>query len=540
MKLFRFSQGLMALKACSFIILYACCISFLSSATYAQISQSKRFEREKKNSDDYFNVISLKEEGLALFRERDKYKNNNQVWELILLDTALQEKSTLELEIKDRHKMVGYEVAPGRLYFLFRTGETTKNDFELIEIDLKGSEIGRHQIKPELDFKLTHFIKARNNFIFGGYVNNEPAIVLYELSGKHMRVIPGFFQKDTELVDLRTNQNQTFNTVIIDRGSKDNRKLVLRTFDDTGKQLLEDIVPIDEKKSLQTGITSALEREDLAVMGTWGDRNSKQSIGFYFLDVDPFQEQKIKYVDFGQLTHYLDYLTPKRAERIKENSRNDATAGRVPNYTNYVMPFKVLEYPQGFLLLAEVYSPISTVNPYYNNPYYYNPYYSPYGLNPYGGFYYPGLSRMYRPYAYNNNTKNTNDIKTNETVLLSFSADGKVNWDYSMKLDEMKMPGIEQVSDFCLVGDQICFLYKKESELKLKTVGIQDEQAMENTVKVQTSDPLDEIRSEKEYEGGVRQWFGNAFYVWGYQTIRNTSKEDRVRDVFYINKVVVK
>jgi hypothetical protein len=298
-------------------------------------------------------------------------------------------------------------------------------------------------------------------------------------------------------------------------------------------------VPIEEQKSLQTGITSALQREDLAIVGTWGERNSKQSIGFYFLQVNPFQEQQIKYIDFGQLNHYLDYLNPKRAERIKQNSKDDAKAQRIPNYMNYVQPFLVTEYEHGFLLLAEVYNPVSTSSPYYNSPYYYNPYYSPYGYSPYG-FYYPGLSRMYRPYMYNNNTRNTNDIKTSETVLISFSSDGKVNWDYSIKLDEIKMPGIEQVSDFCLTDNQLHFLYKKESELKLKTVGIEDGQGSENTIEVKTSDPLDEIRSEKEYEGGVRQWSSDSFYVWGYQTIRNNTKDNRVRDVFYINKVVVK
>ncbi|HZI26324.1 MAG TPA: hypothetical protein VFD46_14665, partial [Chryseolinea sp.] len=278
------------------------------------MSQTQRYEREQKNSDDYFNVISLKEEGLALFRERDKFKGSNRVWELILLDTALQEKSTLDLEINDRYKMIGYEVVPGQIYFLYRTGETTKNDFELIEVGLQdnASLTARYQIKPELDFKLTHFIKAGSNFIFGGYVNNEPAVILYELPSKNIRVIPGFFQKDTELVDLRTNQNHTFNTVLVDRSTKENRKFVLRTFDETGKQLLEDVVPIEEGKTLQTGITSTLHREDLAVIGTWGERNSKQSLGFYFLDINPFQEQPIKYFDFGQLSHYLDYLPSKR------------------------------------------------------------------------------------------------------------------------------------------------------------------------------------------------------------------------------------
>jgi hypothetical protein len=520
-------------------VLFLGFVLVLSEYSYAQISQTQRYEREQKNSDDYFNIISLKEDGLILFRERDKYRNANQLWDLVLLDTALQEKFSMDLEVNDRYKMVGYEIAPDHLFLLYRTGETTKNDFELIDVDLKSKETARYQIKPELDFKLTHFNKAGTNFVFGGYVNNEPAIVLYELPSKQLRVIPGFFQKDTELVDLRTNQNQTFNTVLIDRGSKDNRKLVLRTFDETGKQLLEDIVPIEEQRSLHTGISSALQREDLAILGTWGERNSKQSIGFYFMKVDPFQEQTIKYVDFGQLTNYLDYLSPKRAERLKQNSRDDAAAGRIPNYMNYVMPFKVDEYPQGFLLLAEVYSPVSNLNPYYSSPYYYNPYYSPYGFYPYG-FYYPGLSRMYRPYMYNNTARNTNEIRTAETVLLSFNAEGKINWDHSIKLDEMKMPGIEQVTDYCLVNNNLYFLYKKESELKLKVIGLDDDQTAENTIKVKTSDPVDEIRSEKEFEGGVRQWSSNSFYVWGYQTIRNTTREDRVRDVFYINKVVVK
>ena len=528
-------NGLIVSRVFLFFLLLCSC------STYAQVSQTQRYEREQKNSDDYFNVISLKEQGLALFRERDKYKGSNRVWELILLDTALQEKSTLDLEINDRYKMIGYEVVPGQIYFLYRTGETTKNDFELIEVGLQdnASLTARYQIKPELDFKLTHFIKAGSNFIFGGYVNNEPAVILYELPSKNIRVIPGFFQKDTELVDLRTNQNQTFNTVLVDRSTKENRKFVLRTFDETGKQLLEDVVPIEEGKTLQTGITSTLHREDLAVIGTWGERNSKQSLGFYFLDINPFQEQPIKYLDFGQLSHYLDYLPTKRAERIKQNSQDDAKAGRIPNFMSYVMPFTVAEYSKGFILLAEVYTPVSSTSPYYSNPYYYNPYYSPYGFYPYN-FYYPGMSRMYRPYMYNSTARNTNEIRTSSTSLISFSSDGKVNWDHSFKLDEVKMPGLEQVSDYVMKNDQIYFLYKKESDLKLKAISLQDGQALENIIKVKVSDPLDEIRSEKEFEGGVRQWQSDTFYVWGYQTVRNTTKEDRVRDVFYINKVVVK
>src|SRR5690606_6521711 len=254
-------------------------------------------------------------------------------------------------------KMMGYEVSDQQLYFLFRTGETTKNDLVLIEISYDGKEVERYNVKPELDFRLTHFIKVGSNFIFGGYVSNEAVIVLFEPESNNLKVIPGFFQKDTELVDLRTNLNKTFNTVLIDRTSRGEKKVVLRTFDQNGKQLLEDIVPIEENITLQTGITSTLKREDLIIAGTWGDRNSKQSLGFYTLTIDPFSNQKIQFIDFGRLDHFVDYLNTKRADRIKATAEANAAAGKTASFTSYVMPFRIEESDKGFYLLAEVYSP---------------------------------------------------------------------------------------------------------------------------------------------------------------------------------------
>ena len=526
------------LKQVLFYSLFLICSSVTS---FAQLSQPHRYEQKQKNSDDYFHVISLKEQGIALFRERDKYKNNNKIWELILLDTTLHERKVIELEVKERNKMVGYEVTPSHIYLLYRTGETTKNDFELIPINLNGEEEERHTIKSDLDFKLTHFVLATNSLILGGYVSKEPAILMYDLKTKTNKVVPGFFQKDTELVDLRVNQNNTFNVVLVDRSGHENRTLLFKTFDSTGELLLEDLVKIDEQKSLQTGITSTLEREDLIVIGNWGERNSKNSNGFYALTIDPFQEQKINFIAFGTLTHYLDYLKPKRANKIIEKTKADLQAGRVPNFVSSVMPYKIVEHKDGFVVLAEVYTAVSNSGSNYNNPYSSNPYYyNPYGFNPYGFGSYPGSSRMYRPYPYSSSGKQNNEVKIHETVIISFDAKANVVWDQSMVLDDLKIESAEQVSDFTIMDNNIMFLYKKESELKFKKTTISDSIGKEQTEKIKTNDPLDEIRSERDIDGFVKHWYGNSFFVWGYQTIRNINLEDRVRDVFYINKVVAK
>lgn len=524
------------------VLIFLCV--FLFSAVplaFGQAEQTKRFEITQNNSDEYFTVISLEEEGLALVREKDKYKGNKKLWEIIILDTDLTEKRKLDIEVHQRFMLLGYEIAHNQLYLLYRTGETTKNSLELIEVNTQsGSETGRFEIKPELDFKVTHFNKVGSRILMGGYVTNEPAVLLYEIKDNSIQVIPGFFQKDNELVDLRVNENNTFNSVLIDRSLRSERKLVFRTFDEAGKLLLEDVVPIEEDKSLQNSISSTLERDELVLLGTWGEKQGKQSLGFFSLTVDPFNEQKIQYFHFGMMDHFLDHLKPKRAEKIKESTRESILNGRKPSFSSYVMPFKIEETPEGFLLLAEVYYPSSTSNPYYNNPYG-NPYYAnPYRYyNPFWPGYYPGM-RMHRPYSFGDPSRNSDNIKLYETVVVAFDGEGNLLWDHSIKLDDLKRPALEQVSEFYSDENYLHFLYKQESELKIKTIDMADGMANETTEKIKLSDPIEEVRSEKELEDGIRHWFGNTFYLWGYHTVRNQeNKDNRVRDVFYINKIVV-
>lgn len=505
---------------------------------HAQIVQTHRYEQIQKSFDEFFSIIPLKEQGLALVREKNKYEDGKQKWDVILLDTALNEKANFTILIKERYPLIGYEYGPDHLYLLYRTGEHNKNGLELIDISIAdGREVQRYEIKPELDFKITHFNRVGSTMVLGGYVTNEPAVLLYNMRDNQIKVVPGFFQKENELVELRVNQNGTFNVVIIDRSMKTERKLVFRTFDESGKLLLEDIVPLGEDKSLQTAISSSLVREELILVGTWGERSGKQSSGFFAVPVNPFTDQKVNYYSFGQLQHFTDYLNPKRAERIKENAREAADDNRIPAFSVNVTPFKLEEHAKGYFMLSEVYHTSNSMNN-FGSPYG-NSAYSPNFYNPFWAGYYPGM-RMYRPYSYNNDPRNNDEIRTEETVLTAFNPDGSLKWDYSFKVDDIKKLSLEQVSDYYFDGSTVYFFYKKESELKYKVIDENEGLVKEGVEKVQLKEPGDELRSDRDYEDGIKHWFGNALYVWGYQTIRNsTHTDDRVRDVFFISKVVV-
>jgi hypothetical protein len=322
----------------------------------------------------------------------------------------------------------------------------------------------------------------------------------------------------------------------MDRSNRANKKVIFRTHDSSGKLLLEDITAIDSDIELHTGISSTLEKEDLIILGSWGRFNSKQASGFYSLAINPFQEQKINQSYFGQLEHYLDYLKPKKAAAIKEKSLKLLEAGKIPEFTNYIIPYKLVEHPNGFLLLAESFTPSSNLDQPTNS------YYIPAFTYPYRHRDVNTSDRTYdNRYPPENNIVNPQEIKSIQAVVISYDGKGAIQWDHSIKFDNIKTSLTEHVADFLILDGKIHILYKKESEIRIKSIDLDNSESVEQVVKIRLMQPYDEIRMERVDEGSVKHWFDNNFYVWGYQTIRNKlSGEFKTREVFYINKIVVR
>lgn len=523
------------LRTC-FLLVFIC--SFLS--IQAQVQQVQRYEIEQRNSDEDFTIIPLKEDGLALFRKKTKFADRSRIWELILLDSTLTSQKTIELAINNNGELKGYEHSHGSVHFMFVKNEV-RGDMEVISIDLKTHDTKRTQITTELKLNLTHFNKCGDNFILGGHVGEESAVFVYVPSINNFKVIPGFFKKRTELVDVRINENKTFNTVLISRENRDKSKIIFRTFDSFGKQLLEDVIAFDGR-NIQTGISSNLKRDDLMILGTWGNVGSIQSSGFYSVPVNPFTDQKVEFTYLGELSHYLDYMKPRRAQRIKAKTKRAIDQGSYLEFANYIIPHSIFEHKKGFLLLAETYLPTRDTYSRYNNAYGYG-YGGGYNYgSPINGYspYYPG-SGMYNMNdaryvrSYGDNMNDRPEIRTIQSQVLFFDSEGKIVSDFSLDLNDFKIPSLNQIADVYLDDNSLYFLYKKESELLIKQINLQNGEAVDSTQAIKMKNPTDVIRHESK-DGRIRYWFGKSFYMYGYQTVRAEGKN---QEVFYINRVTI-
>ena len=504
-----------------------------SIPTIGQLSQPYRFEKTQSNSSNSFNIISLKEQGLALIRDKEKYKDGDKLWEVILLDSTLRETWTTDIALQNRHQMIGYEYVSGYIFFLFRAGESESDFLQLIQINLVTHTINKFDIKHQFNLRLTHFSVAGTHAVLGGYIVREPAVLLFEMNSNQVKVVPGFFLADFELLDLRVNINNTFTAVLVERGKKEKKKLLVRTFDESGRLILESEIDIEESKTILAAQTSTLKRDEMMILGSYGETNSKQALGIFSVPIDPFNQQIIRYFDFAQLDHFLDYLPAKRVSRIKTKSQHSREAGELPEFTLHLQPLRIDEYEEGFVLISEVYTPSGNLTPY---PYW-NNYYNQNGYYPYG---FSSPSSRYYNSPYSTSTSQTSDYRIMETATILFDGQGKIVWDRSLKLPDIHVPVLEQVGDFIFLGNRAVITYKREDKIHTKFLTLDDHAANSDTTYIDLKNPTAVLRSDSKDEGGIRYWYGSNLYCWGNQSIRNTSGEtDQVRDVFYINKINV-
>jgi hypothetical protein len=507
----------------------------------AQVSQTAIYEHPHKSSDHEFIVISMGEQGIALIRDTDKFEGNKKSWEVIIVDSTLNESWATKIEIDQRLNILGHDYRDGNIYLIFEEPENIGRRITITEVLCSEKVVKHHEFKPELNIRYTHFSVLKNKAVFAGYFNKEPNLLMYDLTNENTKVIPGFFNK-VELLDVRNNSNDTFNVLLVDRDTKSNRKLVVRTFDINGVMLVEDVILLDEDKTILEAMTTTLVHDDLAIMGTWTFNNNKMAAGIFSVMVDPFNEQKVNYYDFAPLNHFLDYLKPKRAAKIKAKAEWRKSEGKPPEFKAHLYAVRIDEHKDGFSLLAEIYDPpanyynLRNTSPYGNNPYnYYNPSpYSPYGLNAMPNRYY---NAPYG-YPYSTNYANVNDTRMLHTSLLFFDNRGKLMADQSIKFPEVKLNSKEQVSDYIRRGNQTVMVSKQEKEI-LVQVNEPDGTVLQNK-KIQPAlkDSLATVRSASLENSGIRFWYGRHFYVYGYHTIKgNTDKPSQ--DVFFINKIRV-
>lgn len=517
-------------------ILLIVCVFLNSPLLLAQEKQVNRYERPFKMNDHEFILQSMGKDGLALFRDTEKFEKGKKKWEVTFVNTDLTEEWQTTVDVDSRKNIAGHEYYEGNIYLVFIETEFS-NEITLIKINAVARSFMIHTFKPETNIHFAHFTLVKSKAVFGGYIQNEAVLFMYDLNHEVAHIIPGTFQPKIELLDIRTNANGTFNVLLKERAVAD-KKMVVRTYDDEGVLLFKKEFAIEGNKTILEAMTNTLEHDELVIVGTWTYGNNKTTAGIFSAVVDPTKELPITYYWLTDLEHFLDYLKPKRAAKIKAKAEWRKRAGKNADYRVSLSSVRIQETESGFFFLTEAYdAPASYYNTRYYSPYGYYPYASPYSYGTYYPYAFNSMpSRYYYPYGstYPYNSGIVNQVRIFQTSLAFLDLTGKLQYDRSLKFKEIKMTTKEQASDFTVHQGIVTLACKNEKDIFLSSAKKDGTEPAEELLS--TVSKSETCKSESQENSGIRAWYDGFFYVFGYHTVKNNI-ENTSRDVFYINKV---
>jgi hypothetical protein len=499
---------------------------------YGQINQTERIELPFKYSDENYLVVMAEEQGIILFRESSKHVNRKESWEVMVLDTLLEETINLNVEVNYKYTFMGYEYNAGDFYLLFNDKSTAKSKFLLSKISLENGSIDTYEIENELKMDVSHLIINSQSIVLGGYINYRATFVVFDYINDKVKVVPGFFSSKSEVLDFNYDEHhQSYNVLMGQRNAINHNEIALKSFGHDGQILVDVKYELNQNWRALNGRMIIGSNDKIIVSGSFADNNSYFSQGYYFGSLAPGDHMKMEYIGFAELDHFFDYMNPKRAMKMKKRVLDAKIKNKSFDYKSQVYVHELKQQSDQYLITSELYKPEFKESS------------SPLGYNSAAdkGYRDKTAQKYVTRSSKLTKTEGASHISYYESVILGVDLDGKLLWDRSMSLIDAETLSLEQVAKINNVGNEVISLYKKDHNISYHTFDLTSGMEVDSTLAIDTFEEFDEVKMGSERQGKVEYWYDNKFVIWGYQKINNPrlAAKDERRNIFFINKLVI-
>lgn len=481
------------------------------------IVQPKRIEFEVGTKDEDFIIISAKENGLLVVKQTRNRTQTGFIWELYRVDSLLNVVWDKALSVDYGAVFLGYDYSDEGFFLLFGKSQYKLDDLIVYQADLSGNELFSYNLSLSLPLELSHFEVVSNTLIFGGYSNMKPVISVIDLDDPRPIVMPGIYNNNSSIIDVRTDKKTNNFTVVMSESGQNKQVTVsLKTFTEKGEMVHTETIETEYEKSLLDGVSTSFDNGTQYVAGTYSKRKSEFSRGLYLAKLNLGMQEFIKYHDYADLENFFSYMRAKREERVKEKIERKKVKGQKVKFNYRLLINDIIERENEYILIGEAYYPK----------------YSNYGSS---NFY------ASNSFPSNDGFSNPNFIgyKYTHAVVVGFSKKGELLWDNSFEINDLLSYSLKPNVQISVEDDRIVLLYVYENVIRSKI--IQNDEILEG----KSFDPIelhfksDEIRNNDKEMEGLEKWFDGNFYTFGIQHIKNLKDKDVKlnRRVFYINKV---
>jgi hypothetical protein len=501
-------------RAFSFCGLFLACVFF--SAASAQVVQSNRFELPVANRGDFFEIQPASDNGLFLHRQLLGTREDQL--QLVKLDTGFQEKWGGFIGVEKNYRLMGTKAFDQKLFMLLRYKDYSKNDLFLFIINERDGTYIKYPVKGYIPFGPTEFQITREAALIGGYYNRIPVVLHFSFQTFRSKVLPGLFSEAGELTQIKTHDDGSFDVLISAKNIERQRTIWIKNYDAEGTLLRNLPLQPEENKHLIFGRSLKMSGDKQIVAGVYGNRSSEFSRGLFIATIEPSGLEQIKYYNFADLKNFFQYMKANREKRVRNRIERKKIKGKKIRFNYRFLVHELVPYNDQFVLLGEAFYPR---------------YHSVDGgrYSFFNGYGTTGNSiiqngRVFDGYYYTH------------AVVMGFDDNGKVLWDNSFEINDVKTFTLEQFVKLEVLPDRLALMYLFENQIRTKI--IKDDLVLEG----KTIDPIrtfgeqEKVKDERTNENKLEYWYENFLYAYGVQDIVSDSEAGpSKRRVFFINKV---
>lgn len=484
------------------------CIS-IDVNSQGQVVQPERFEITIDKDESKYEVITAGEQGMFLCR-RVLTADGKGAIDIIKLDTAFNKTWQGYIEIEPVLEVIGTRTDGDSLYLLLRHPDFAKKDLTMLVISQENGDYVRHRIRNFIPLFINDFQVAKSGVLIGASYNYIPVVLFYSFKTLNSKILPGLSNEQADLTQIKVNEDGTFDVLVSARTVTRQKTIWTKSYDEDGNLQFQTPLIAEENKNLLFARSISTRNDFKFIAGTYGNKNSEYSRGIFISTVGTNGAQQMRYYNYGDFSNFFKYLKARREMRIKERIERRKVKGKKVRFNYKLIVHEIVPYDNQFILLGEAFYPryIST--------------------DPrYGGFF--NYSRSYNIY----NGRIFDGFHYTHAVVMGFDANGRLLWDNSFEINDVKTYTLEQFVRLEIQDDRIVLLYLFDNEIRSKIIRGNEVLEGKTSEPIRTTDDWDVARNNSTAR--LDYWYDNCFFATGVQNLANYKVGDR--RVFFINKV---
>ncbi|MFO7822826.1 MAG: transcriptional regulator [Cyclobacterium sp.] len=520
-------------------LVFTLALSFFFGAIYSQVQFTQRLEVETNWSEDDFFVLP-RQDGMVAFRMKSEttYGVKN-IFEYLQSDFQLEADSARQIKLEDFHELVGFDLDEDFLYVLFNKGSQYNPEKAIFEINLEDESLSEMSLTSILEMELQDFLVFNKKAVFMGKYDFRPVIQILDIPSKEVVTVPGLFEKDAKILQMRKDPDLNVFDVVMSRRDFYKKKIVsILTFDMDGNKLREVKIDDLEDPSMEIveGLLTSSYNYKQALIGPYGLRKKEAYQGLYFSKINEFGEYENKFYSVSDFENFYNYLPEKtRERRLKKVERQLNREKNIP--IRNVVVTREINASDGYYLIYNDHFISSTSRSIPRDGMYASNFYR---LNPMMG----GYSGMYNPLWMDPRFRSnqvTNQYKYLAAQFILLDEEGNIVWDNTLNLDNASKREPVKFGEMSFSGDNLFYMYLDETEILLSQIK-RGEVVMENEpFEIELINENERIADTREDSLQLLWWYADYYLLSGKQRIRYQGEDGKAksREVNFFTKIKV-